>query len=244
MVNTDQTVTLFIQCLVDGIYPQVGEAVVGIFRKLGVNLTCPTRQTCCGQPAFNSGYQGEARVAAKRFIEIFESAEAIVCPSGSCVTMVRHHYPQLFADDAAWLQRAQEVAAKTFELTEYLVDILGVVDDLGAHYTGVITYHDSCHLLRNLRIKEQPRSLLRKISGAEFVEMNDSDRCCGFGGSFSFKYADISAAMAEDKVHNIIASGADTVVGCDMGCLMNIQGMLSRQESSIRVMHIAELLAS
>lgn len=244
MVNTDQTVTLFIQCLVDGIYPQVGEAVVGIFRKLGVNLTCPTRQTCCGQPAFNSGYQGEARVAAKRFIEIFESAEAIVCPSGSCVAMVRHHYPQLFADDAAWLQRAQEVAAKTFELTEYLVDILGVVDDLGAHYTGVITYHDSCHLLRNLRIKEQPRSLLRKISGAEFVEMNDSDRCCGFGGSFSFKYADISAAMAEDKVHNIIASGADTVVGCDMGCLMNIQGMLSRQESSIRVMHIAELLAS
>lgn len=244
MLNTDQTVTLFIQCLVDGIYPQVGEAVVGIFRKLGVNLTCPTRQTCCGQSAFNSGYQGEARVAAKRFIEIFESAEAIVCPSGSCVTMVRHHYPQLFADDAAWLQRAQDVAAKTFELTEYLVDILGVVDDLGAHYTGVITYHDSCHLLRNLRVKEQPRSLLRKISGAEFVEMNDSDRCCGFGGSFSFKYADISAAMAEEKVHNIIASGADTVVGCDMGCLMNIQGMLSRQESSIRVMHIAELLAS
>lgn len=244
MLNTDQTVTLFIQCLVDGIYPQVGEAVVGIFRKLGVNLTCPTRQTCCGQPAFNSGYQGEARVAAKRFIEIFESAEAIVCPSGSCVAMVRHHYPQLFADDAAWLQRAQDVAAKTFELTEYLVDILGVVDDLGAHYTGVITYHDSCHLLRNLRVKEQPRSLLRKISGAEFVEMNDSDRCCGFGGSFSFKYADISAAMAEEKVHNIIASGADTVVGCDMGCLMNIQGMLSRQESSIRVMHIAELLAT
>ncbi len=244
MLNTDQTVTLFIQCLVDGIYPQVGEAVVGIFRKLGVNLTCPTRQTCCGQSAFNSGYQGEARVAAKRFIEIFESAEAIVCPSGSCVTMVRHHYPQLFADDAAWLQRAQDVAAKTFELTEYLVDILGVVDDLGAHYTGVITYHDSCHLLRNLRVKEQPRSLLRKISGAEFVEMNDSDRCCGFGGSFSFKYADISAAMAEEKVHNIIASGADTVVGCDMGCLMNIQGMLSRKGSSIKAMHIAQLLAS
>ena len=242
MVNTDQTVTLFIQCLVDGIFPEVGEAVVGIFRKLGVSLACPPRQTCCGQPAFNSGYQGEARVAAKRFIEIFESAEDIVCPSGSCVTMVRHHYPQLFADDAAWLQRAQDVAAKTFELTEYLVDILGV-DDLGAHYNGVVTYHDSCHLLRNLRIKEQPRSLLRKISGAEFVEMNDSDRCCGFGGSFSFKYADISAAMAEDKASNIIASGADTVVGCDMGCLMNIQGMLSRKGSSIKAMHIAQLLA-
>jgi L-lactate dehydrogenase complex protein LldE len=236
-------VTLFIQCLVDGIFPEVGEAVVGIFRKLGVSLTCPTRQTCCGQPAFNSGYQGEARLAARRFIEIFQTAETIVCPSGSCVTMVRHHYPQLFADDAAWLQRAQEVAAKTFELTEYLVDILGV-DDLGARYNGVVTYHDSCHLLRNLRVKEQPRSLLRKIAGAEFVEMNDSDRCCGFGGSFSFKYADISAAMAEDKVNNIIASGADTVVGCDMGCLMNIQGMLSRKGSSIRAVHIAQLLAN
>ena len=242
-MNTQKKVTLFIQCLVDGIYPEVGEAMVAIFRKLGVNLTCPTQQTCCGQPAFNSGYQREARVAAKRFIEIFETAEAIVCPSGSCVTMVRHHYPQLFSDDATWLQRAQNVAAKTFELTEYLVDILGV-DDLGAHFDGVITYHDSCHLLRNLRIKEQPRRLLRKMAGTEFIEMNDSDRCCGFGGSFSFKYGDISAAMAEDKVNNIIDSGAGAVVGCDMGCLMNIQGMLSRKGSSIKVMHIAQLLAS
>jgi L-lactate dehydrogenase complex protein LldE len=242
-MSTQKKVTLFIQCLVDGIYPEVGEAMVAIFRKLGVNLTCPTQQTCCGQPAFNSGYQREARVAAKRFIEIFETAEAIVCPSGSCVTMVRHHYPQLFSDDATWLQRAQNVAAKTFELTEYLVDILGV-DDLGAHFDGVITYHDSCHLLRNLRIKEQPRRLLRKITGTEFIEMNDSNRCCGFGGSFSFKYGDISAAMAEDKVNNIIDSGAGTVVGCDMGCLMNIQGMLSRKGSSIKVMHIAQLLAS
>ena len=242
-MNTQKKVTQFIQCLVDGIYPEVGEAMVAIFRKLGVNLTCPTQQTCCGQPAFNSGYLREARVAAKRFIEIFETAEAIVCPSGSCVTMVRHHYPQLFSDDATWLQRAQNVAAKTFELTEYLVDILGV-DDLGAHFDGVITYHDSCHLLRNLRIKEQPRRLLRKITGTEFIEMNDSDRCCGFGGSFSFKYGDISAAMAEDKVNNIIDSGAGAVVGCDMGCLMNIQGMLSRKGSSIKVMHIAQLLAS
>ena len=243
MVDANKTVTLFIQCLVDGIYPEVGEAMVAIFRKLGIHLTCPTQQTCCGQPAFNSGYQEEARVAAKRFIDIFETADAIVCPSGSCVTMVRHHYPQLFADDAAWLPRAKHVAARTYELTEYLVDILGV-DDLGAHFDGVVTYHDSCHLLRNLRIKEQPRALLRKVSGVEFIEMNDSDRCCGFGGSFSFKYADISAAMAEDKVNNIIDSGADTVVGCDMGCLMNIQGILSRKGSALRVMHIAQLLAS
>jgi len=242
-MKTQKTVTLFVQCLVDGIYPEVAEAMVAIFRKLGVELTCPTRQTCCGQPAFNSGYQGEARAAARRFIDIFESAEAIVCPSGSCVTMVRHHYAQLFAGDAAWLPRVQRVAAKTLELSEYLVDVLGV-EDLGAQFNGVATYHDSCHLLRNLRIERQPRALLRKISGLEFVEMHDSDRCCGFGGSFSFKYADISAAMAEDKVNNIIDSGAEIVVGCDMGCLMNIQGMLNRMGSSIRTMHIAQILAN
>lgn len=241
-MNETKTVTLFIQCLVDGIYPEVGEAMVRIFRQLGIDLACPTQQTCCGQPAFNSGYRREARVAAQRFIEIFETADAIVCPSGSCVTMVRHHYPELFAEDASWRQRAQLIAAKTYELSEYLVDILEV-DDLAAHYNGKITYHDSCHLLRNLRVREQPRRLLRKVSGAEFVELLDSDRCCGFGGSFSFKYPDISTAMVEDKINNIIASGADTVVGCDMGCLMNIQGMLSRKGSGIKTMHLAQILA-
>ncbi len=237
-----KTVTLFIQCLVDGMFPEVGEAVVRIFHKLDLGLRCPPQQTCCGQPAFNAGYRGEATVAAKRFIDIFESAEAIVCPSGSCVTMVRHHYPQLLEKDAFWLSRARRVAAKTYELTEFLVDVLGV-DELGSHYTGRITYHDSCHLLRHLRIREQPRRLLSKVAGAEFVEMDDSDRCCGFGGSFSVKYADISEAMLGDKINNIIASGADTVVGCDMGCLMNIQGMLSRRKSGVKTMHIAQILA-
>ncbi len=241
-MSEKKTVTLFIQCLVDGIYPEVGEAMVKIFRNLGFDLACPTRQTCCGQPAFNAGYRREARVAAKRFIEIFETAETIVCPSGSCVTMVRHHYPQLFDDDDSWRRRAEQVAAKTYELTQYLVDVLGV-DDLGAHYDGKITYHDSCHLLRNLRVKDQPRRLLRNVSGADFVEMYDSDKCCGFGGSFAVKYAEISAAMVEDKVNNLIDSGADTVVGCDMGCLMNIQGMLSRKGSDIKVMHVAQILA-
>ena len=242
MSDTNKTVTLFIQCLVDGIYPEAGEAMVKIFRKLGIDLICPTTQTCCGQPAFNAGYRREAGIAAKRFIDIFEAAEVIVCPSGSCVTMVRHHYPQLFDDDDPWLRRAKQVAAKTYELTEYLVDILGV-QDLGARYDGKITYHDSCHLLRNLRIQSQPRKLLSKVSGAEFIEMHDSDRCCGFGGSFSFKYAEISTAMVADKVNNIIATGADTVVGCVMGCLMNIQGMLSRMGSAIKTMHIAQILA-
>ena len=145
MTDTKKTVTLFIQCLVDGIYPEVGEAMVKIFHKLGINMSCPPQQTCCGQPAFNAGYRREAGIAAKRFIEIFETADTIVCPSGSCVTMVRHHYPQLFEKDALWLERAKRVAAKTYELTEYLVDILGV-DELGARYDGKITYHDSCHL--------------------------------------------------------------------------------------------------
>ncbi len=241
-MNETKSVTLFIQCLVDGIYPDVGEAMVNILRKLGLEIDCPSRQTCCGQPAFNSGYRREAKFAARRFIEIFDAAPTIVCPSGSCVTMVRHHYPELFMHDDYWLQRAMRVAAKTYELTEFLVDVMGL-DDLGAYYDGKITYHDSCHLLRNLRITEQPRRLLRNVSGAEFVEMVDSDRCCGFGGSFSVKYADISAAMVKDKVQNIEDSGADTVVGCDMGCLMNIQGMLSRKGSKIKVMHIAQLLA-
>jgi len=242
MANSKKTVTLFVQCLVDGIYPEVGEAIVQIFHKLGIHITCPSDQTCCGQPAFNSGYRREAKTAAKRFISIFESAEVIVCPSGSCVTMVRHHYPPLFDKDETWFQRAKHVADKTYELTEYLVDVLGV-EDLGAHYAGRITYHDSCHLLRNLRVKEQPRRLLHKVSGADFVEMYDSDRCCGFGGSFSVKYPDISTAMVEDKVKNIIASGADTVVGCDMGCLMNIQGMLNRKGLSVKTLHIAQILA-
>jgi len=241
-MGKNKTVSLFIQCLVDGIYPQVGEAMVHIFRKLGISMTCPTQQTCCGQPAFNSGFRREARIAAKRFIEIFETADTIVCPSGSCVTMVRHHYAELFKDDAFWELRARQVADRTYELTEYLVDIMGV-DDLGAQYDGKVTYHDSCHLLRSLRVREQPRRLLRRVSGAEFVELYDSDKCCGFGGSFSVKYADISSAMVDDKVNNIIASGADTVVGCDMGCLMNIQGMLSRKGSDIKIMHIAQILA-
>jgi L-lactate dehydrogenase complex protein LldE len=236
-------ISLFIQCLVDAVYPQVGEAMVRIFQKLGIPMTCPPEQTCCGQPAFNSGYRKEAKRAARHFIEIFELAEVIVCPSGSCVNMVRNHYPELFSDDLRWRTRAQHVAAKTYELTEYLVDVIGA-KDLGAAYHGRITYHDSCHLLRGIGIREQPRKLLRNIRGAEFVEMRDSDRCCGFGGAFSVKYPEISAAMAEDKVKNIEDSGADVVTGCDMGCLMNIQGRLSRNGSKIRVMHIAQLLAA
>jgi len=242
MTDGNKNVTLFIQCLVDTIYPEVGEAMVQVLQDLGASLNCPTDQTCCGQPAFNAGYRSQARAVAQHFIEVFETSEVIVCPSGSCVNMVRHHYAELFRDDPQWLQRAQKLSACTFEFTEYLVDVLGI-DDLSAAYSAKVTYHDSCHLLRGIGVKEQPRRLLRNVAGVEFIEMNDSDRCCGFGGSFSVKYPHISTAMVAEKVDNIIDSGADTVVGCDMGCLMNIQGMLSRMGSNVKVMHIAQVLA-
>ena len=238
----NKKITLFIQCLIDGIYPEVGQAIVQIFRKLDIPIDCPTDQTCCGQLAFNSGYRKEAYKAAAHFIEVFEKAEVIVCPSGSCVDMVRHHYPELFSDQPGWLIRAKNVAAKTYELTEYLVDILKV-EDLDATYNGRVTYHDSCHLNRNIGVKTQPRKLLQKIKGLELVEMKDADRCCGFGGLFSIKYPEISSSILEDKVKNIIDSNVDAVIGCDMGCLMNIQGMLHRRNSTLKVMHIAQLLA-
>ena len=237
-----KTITLFIQCLVDGLYPEVGRAMVRVLRRLGLGLDCPTDQTCCGQPAYNAGYRIEALAAARRFIEIFESAEVIVCPSGSCVSMVRHHYPELFADHPGWQRRAEAVAAKTWEFSEFLVDGLGVTD-VGARYSGQVTYHDSCHLLRSLGVRDQPRRLINAVKGLSFVEMAESDRCCGFGGSFSVKYPDISAAMVDDKAGYILDSGADAVIGCDMGCLMNIQGRLSRIGSTVKVLHIAQLLA-
>jgi L-lactate dehydrogenase complex protein LldE len=241
-MNSNRKVTLFIQCIIDGIYPEVGFAVVRIFEKLGIEVECPSEQTCCGQPAFNSGYRKEAKQAAEHFINVFGNAEVIVCPSGSCVNMVRNHYPELFWDDAKLLERAKEIGTRTFELTEYLVDVLKV-EDLGSRYDGRITYHDSCHLMRGIGVKEQPRKLIRKIRGAEFVEMKDSDKCCGFGGAFSVKYPEISTAILEDKVKNIIDSNAEVVTGCDMGCLMNIQGMLSRKGLPVKTMHIAQLLA-
>ena len=235
-------VTLFIQCIVDGLYPEVGEAMVKVFSKLGLAMTYPEDQTCCGQPAFNSGFRDEARRAARRFIEIFESAETIVCPSGSCVNMVRNHYPILFENDTEWQNRAVRVGTKTYEFSEFLVDVLNE-EDVGASFDGKVTYHESCHLLRGIGVSRQPRKLIANVKGAEFIEMQDADRCCGFGGAFSIKYADISTAILSDKIKSIEATGADVVVGCDMGCLMNIQGILSKKGSTARVLHIAELLA-
>ncbi|MGD2099715.1 MAG: (Fe-S)-binding protein [Desulfobacterales bacterium] len=242
-MSNNQKVTLFIQCLVDTHYPEVAEAMVRVLQGLGVSLSCPVDQTCCGQPAFNSGYRREARVAARHFIEVFEASETIVCPSGSCVNMVRHHYKELFQNEPHWLPRALNLAKRTFEFSEYLVDVLGV-DDLGARFEGRVTYHDSCHLLRGIGVRQQPRALLQHVAGIDFIEMRDADYCCGFGGTFSVKYPDISDAMVTDKAQNILDTKADAVVGCDMGCLMNIQGKLSRLGSPIKVLHLAQVLAS
>lgn len=241
-MDKKNTITLFIQCLVDHMYPEVGQAMVKVFEKLDIPFEIPLDQTCCGQPAFNTGYKKEAAKAAKRFIEIFENASVIVCPSGSCVDMVRHQYPGLFEQGSSWQKRAEKISAKTFEFTEYLVDILKV-ENLGASFHGKITYHDSCHLLRNLGVAAQPRKLIANVKHAQLIEMKDSEKCCGFGGTFAVKYSDISSAILEEKVDNIVAAGVDAVVGCDISCLMNIQGMLSRRNSSIKTLHIAELLA-
>jgi L-lactate dehydrogenase complex protein LldE len=235
-------VTLFIQCLVDTMFPEAGEAMVEVFQRLAVPLSYPEGQTCCGQPAYNSGYRREAAAAARHFIEVFENAEAIVCPSGSCVHMVRHHYPQLFPDDPVMAQRAQTISGKTFEFTEYLVDVLGITD-VQAEYSGVVTYHDSCHLSRGLGIARQPRLLLSKVRGLQLVEMSDSDTCCGFGGTFSINYPEISVAMVDAKIDNILATGAEAVVGCDSSCLMNILGRIERRGENIKVLHIAQVLA-
>ena len=239
--GSGRPITLFVQCLVDSIYPEVKEAVEKIFLRLGLPVICPTDQTCCGQPAFNAGYRKEARKAAARFIDIFAEAETIVCPSGSCVNMVRHHYPLLFENDPKYYAKAIALGSRIFELTEYIVDVLRV-EDLGASFSGRVTYHDSCHLLRGLSVRSQPRRLIQNVKGAILVEMKDSDRCCGFGGSFFLKYPDISEAMAAVKVNAVVASKADVVAGCDMGCLMQIQKHLIRLGSDIKAMHIAQLL--
>ncbi len=236
------TVSLFIQCLVDTMFPEAGAAMVTVFDRLGIPLAYPKGQTCCGQPAYNSGYRREAAAAARHFIEIFEGAGIIVCPSGSCVHMVRHHYPELFPDDPTMAARARAIGARTFEFTEYLVDVLGITD-VGAEFPGTVTYHDSCHLSRGLGISRQPRLLLGQVRGLELLEMAESDTCCGFGGTFSVNYPEISTAMVDEKIANILATGAEAVVGCDISCLMNILGRLSRRCEKVKVLHIAQVLA-
>jgi len=235
-------VSLFIPCMADTLVPEVGEATARVLGRLGLRLDYPQSQTCCGQPAFNAGAWEDARRVGRQFLRAFAESEVIVAPSGSCVSMVRNHYPRLFADHPAELAAARAIGERTFELTEFLVRRLGRTD-LGASFSGRVTYHDSCHLNRELGVKAEPRALLQAVAGLELVELPDSERCCGFGGTFSIKFPEVSAAMARRKAERIAESGADTVVVCDPGCLLQLRGYLSRRGSRTQVMHLAELLA-
>jgi L-lactate dehydrogenase complex protein LldE len=243
-------VALFVTCIVDQMWPSVGVSTLEVLRRVGCAVEFDERQTCCGQPAFNTGYSAEARQLAERFIRICEEsdAEAIVSPSGSCTAMV-HHYPALFDDpqeaqeDLEWRRRARAVAERTFELSSFLVRVLKV-EDVGARWPGRVTWHDSCHSLRDLNVHSEPRRLIGHVREAEFVELENADSCCGFGGTFSVKYPEISVAILDQKIEAIEKAGVQAVVSGDASCLMQIGGRLSRKGSSVRAMHLAELLAS
>src|SRR5262249_91377 len=223
-------------------FPEVGLSTVRLLRKLGVEVDFPAHQTCCGQPAFNSGYASEARDLARRFITIFENSEYVVAPSGSCTSMVKVYYPELSHNDPQLLARAETLAAKTHEFTEFLVNVLKV-EDLGAAFGGKVALHQSCHLLRELKVRTEPQCLLQSVKGIELVQLERAEACCGFGGLFSIKYPHISGSILQDKIDSIRNSGAEVVVASDVGCLMHIAGGLSRQCVPLRTMHIAELLA-
>ena len=236
-------VSLFVTCIIDMMYPKTGISVVEILDHLGIEVRFPRAQTCCGQPAFNAGFWNDARQVARQFLTAFEDAEVIVTPSGSCAAMVRHYYPELFAEDPAWHDRAVWVASITWEFTEYLVDGLGITD-LGATLPPTrVAFHDACHGLRLLGLKTQVRDLAGAVEGVTVTEMAESDRCCGFGGLFAVKMPDISGAMLQRKTGHIAASDADCVVTGDCSCLMQMNGGLSRQGEQQRVLHIADLLA-
>jgi len=237
-------VSLFITCLVDQMWPSIGTSAVEVLRRAGCEVIFDERQTCCGQPAFNSGYRSDARRLAKRFIEIFEDGkvDAIVSPSGSCTAMV-HHFQELFANDEEWRQRAVRIAERTHEFASFLVNVIGV-EDVGAQFKGRVTWHDACHGLRDLHIREEPRRLIQGTRGVEFVELENADACCGFGGTFAVKFPEISVAILDSKIAAIEKANVRAVVSGDASCLMQIGGRLTRNGSSVRVLHLAELLTA
>ncbi len=229
-----------VTCLGDVLRPEVGKATVGLLRRLGHEVEFPVDQTCCGQPMYNSGLAEMARAQAKHTIGVFSKAQAVVIPSGSCGAMVKVEFPHLMKDDPAWRGRAEELAARTFEFADFLVNELGVVD-VGARYEGKIAYHPACHL-RALGAGDEVQQLLDHVQGATLVPLARDDQCCGFGGSFAVRYPQISGPMVDDKAQCIVDSGADAVVSTDTGCLMNIAGRLRRRGDNVEVLHLAELL--
>ena len=236
-------VSLFVTCMVDQLFPKVGMAMARVIERLGYQVDFPENQTCCGQPAFNSGYRAEARIVARYFLDTFESSESIVVPSASCTAMIVHHFAELFHKDPETLARVHALEKRVWEFSTFLTEVAGV-EDVGAHLEDVVTFHDGCHGLRELGVKDAPRRLLANVRGLELREMKPAEECCGFGGTFAVKFAELSGAMANTKIQAILGTGARTVVSLDPSCLMQIQGALSRAGSDVRTMHLAEVLAS
>ena len=242
MTAARPTVGLFVTCLVDIFRPVVGFAAARLIERAGCAVEVPTAQTCCGQPAYNAGARAPAKALARQFIAQFEAYDYVVAPSGSCAAMVGEHYPALLADDPHWARRASELAARTHELTWFLVEVRGLVE-IDAAFAGSIAYHDACAGLRELGIHDQPRALLDRVDGLTRIEAADADTCCGFGGTFCMKHPELAARITENKVAELTATGAGTVVAGDLGCLMNIAGRLRRDGSAVSVRHVAEILA-
>ncbi|WP_248960993.1 (Fe-S)-binding protein [Sphaerisporangium perillae] len=250
-------VALFITCVNDTLFPDTGKAVVTLLRRLGCEVEFPTAQTCCGQMHVNTGYRDEGVRLARHFLDVFGGYDAVVAPSGSCAAMVREQYPKLAAGMGAtragafasvhqgrspFAQEVAEVTPKVYDLSEFLVDVLGVTD-VGAYFPHRVTYHPTCHSLRGLKVGDRPVTLLRNVRGLELVPLPAADECCGFGGTFAVKNAGVSAAMCADKVANVMTTGAEVLCAADNSCLMHIGGTLSRQRAGVRVMHLAEILA-
>ena len=224
-------VSLFVTCIVDQVFPKVGLAMADVLERIGYQIDFPEAQTCCGQPAFNSGFRDEARSVARHFINVFRGSEYIVVPSGSCTAMISHHYAEI-----------GETAPRVYEFSQFLTEV-AKIEDVGARYDAAVTYHDSCHALRELKIKDGPRRLLANVKGLTLREMDAAQECCGFGGTFSVKFPDISGAMARTKIDSILKTEASTVVSIDSSCLMQLEGAIRRAGLPVRTMHLAEVLA-
>ena len=242
MLQTRPRVALFVTCLVDLYRPTVGFSAIALLEEAGCQVEVPATQTCCGQPAYNTGDRATAKELARAVVDAFLPYDYCVVPSGSCGGMISHHYPAIFADDPQYRGKAEALGAKTHELVSFLTDVRGM-KAVAARHEGVVTYHDSCSGLRELGVKAQPRALLAGMAGTTVTEMADAEICCGFGGTFCVKYPDISTRMVADKVRSIAATGADTLLAGDLGCLLNMAGRLKREGVPVQVRHVAEVLA-
>jgi L-lactate dehydrogenase complex protein LldE len=236
-----QRVSLFVPCFVDQLLPEVAVDTVKVLRRVGCEVEFPGDQTCCGQPAFNTGYWNDARPCAERFLRVFKDADVVVCPSGSCTTMVRIFYPELLSSGPLQAE-AIALGRRTFELSEFLVKVAGVTD-VGATFPHTVTYHASCHGLRELQLRDEPVQLLRQVKGLKLIEMARGDECCGFGGTFATKFASISVAMGTSKAESVAATGAEFVTAIDSSCLLHLQGILSKRHAPARTIHLATILA-